>query len=70
MKLVAQTGEVEQEQEAAMLNRVARCVSRDAEWRMAMELAPDQRHVEVLLTELGLADAQVKKAARPGRMLG
>ena len=43
-----------QMQEAEILNRVQRYVPRDADERMAMKLEPDQRHVDVLLTELEL----------------
>ena len=40
-------------------------VSKDADGRLAMELEPDQRHVDVLLTELLLTGDKVKGAATP-----
>ena len=54
----------EQEQESVILNRVV-YVPRDADGRMAMELGPDQRLVEVLLAEPWVADGNVKEAATP-----
>ena len=56
---------VDPEKEAVTLTRVVRYVPKDADGLMAMELDPDQGHVDVLLTALGLTDDKVKGAATP-----
>ena len=64
VELVAQIGEVDQELEAVILNCVVRYVPRGADGRMAMELGPDQRHVEVPLTEPEPTDGKIKAATK------
>ena len=63
VKLFAQIGDGDQQQEAVNLNRVVRYVPKDADGRMAMECEPE-RHVDVLLTEWEAAD-KVRGAATP-----
>ena len=56
VKLVTGVGGSNREQEAVILNQVVRNVPKVADGRMAVELEPDQRHVEGLLTELKWPD--------------
>ena len=50
------------QQEAVILNRIVRYVPPN---RMAMEIEPDQRHVDILLREHGLDDSRSKGVDTP-----
>ena len=53
------------QREAVILNRIVRYVPPNKANRMAMEIEPDQRHVDILLREHGLDDSRSKGVDTP-----
>ena len=53
------------QQEAVILNRIVRYVPSNEANRMATEIEPDQRHVDILLREHGLNDSRSKGVDTP-----
>ena len=64
VKVVAVIGDGSSQQEAVILNRIVRHVPPNSN-RMAMEIEPDQRHVDILLREHGLDDSRSKGVDTP-----
>ena len=60
VKVVSVIGDGGLQQEAVILNRIVRYVPSNEANRMAMEIEPDQRHVDILLREHGLDDSRSK----------
>ena len=56
VKLVARIGDGNREKASVISKRVVRQVPKDADGRMALELGPDKRHLELFLTELDQTD--------------
>ena len=65
VKVVSVIGDGSSQQEAVILNRIVRYVPPNATNRMAMEIEPDQRHVDILLREHGLDDSRSKGVDTP-----
>ena len=57
VKVVSVIGDGRLQEEAVILNRIVRYVPPSKANRMAMEIEPDQRHVDILLREHGLDDS-------------
>ena len=60
VKVVAVIGDGSSQQEAVILNRIVRYVPPNSTNRMAMEIEPDQRDVDILLRKHGLDDSRSK----------
>ena len=60
VKVISVIGDGELQQEAVILNRIVRYVPSNEANKMAMEIEPDQRHVDILLREHGLDDSRSK----------
>ena len=65
VKVVSVIGDGSSQQEALILNRIVRNVQPNATNRMAVEIEPDQRHVDILLREHGLDDSRSKGVDTP-----
>ena len=65
VKVVSVIGDGSLQQEAVILNRIVRYVPSNEANRMAMEIKPDQRHVDILLREHGLDDSRSKGVDTP-----
>ena len=65
VKVVSVIGDGSLQQEAVILNRIVRYVPPNEPNRMAMEIEPDQRHVDILLREHGLDDSRSKGVDTP-----
>ena len=65
VKVVSVIGDGSLQQEAVILNRIVRYVPPNEANRMAMEIEPDQRHVDILLREHGLDDSRSKGVDTP-----
>ena len=65
VKVVSVIGDGSLQQEAVILNRIVRYVPPNKANRMAMEIEPDQRHVDILLREHGLDDSHSKGVDTP-----
>ena len=65
VKVVSVIGDGSLQQEAVILNRIVRYVPPNKANRMAMEIEPDQRHVDILLREHGLDDFRSKGVDTP-----
>ena len=64
-KVVSVIGDGNLQQEAVILNRIVRYVPPNKANRMAMEIEPDQRHVDILLREHGLDHSRSKGVDTP-----
>ena len=60
VKVVSVIGDGSLLQEAVILNRIVRYVPRNTAHRVAMEIEPDQRHVDILLRVHGLDGSRSK----------
>ena len=60
VKVVSVIGDGSLQQEAVILNRIVSYVPQNKANKMAMEIEPDQRHVDILLREHGLDDFRSK----------
>ena len=65
VKVVSVIGDGSLQQEAVILNRIVRYVPPNKANRRAMEIEPDQRHVDILLREHGLDDSRSKGLDTP-----
>ena len=65
VKVVSVIGDGSLQQEAVILNRIVRYMPPNKASRMAMEMEPDQRHVDILLREHGLDDSRSKGVDTP-----
>ena len=65
VKVVSVIGDGSLQQEAVILNRIVRCVPPNKANSMAMEIEPDQRHVDILSRERGLDDSRSKGVDTP-----
>ena len=65
VKVVSVIGDGSLQQEAVILNRIVRYVPQNKSNKMAMEIEPDQRHVDILLREHGLDDFRSKGVDTP-----
>ena len=65
VKMVSVIGHGSLQQEAVILNRIVRYVPQNKSNRMAMEIEPDQRHVDILLREHSLDDFRSKGVDTP-----
>ena len=65
VKVVSVIGDGDLQQEAVILKRIVRYVPPNATNRMAMEIEPNQRHVDILLREHGLDDSRSKGVDTP-----
>ena len=65
VKVVSVIGDGSSQQEAVILNRIVRYVPPNKANRMAMEIEPDQRHVDILLREHGLDDSRSRGVDTP-----
>ena len=65
VKVVSVIGDGNVQQEAVILNRIARYVPQNKSNNMAMEIEPDQRHVDILLREHGLDGLRSKGLDTP-----
>ena len=65
VNVISVIGDGDLQLEAVILNRIVRYVPSNEANRMAMEIEPDQRHVDILLREHGLDDSRSKGVHTP-----
>ena len=65
VQVVSVIGDGSLQQEAVIRNRFVRYVPQNKSNKMAMEIEPDQRHVDILLREHGLDDFRSKGVDTP-----